>query len=515
MDHFKIGVGKSDITDSRKGLQMQGMSDPAQRTTGVLHELYARAFVIEGAKNTIAIVIAEIWSCTKLLKAEVLRALEREDIQVFTNENLLIAGTHTHSAPGGYAGYVLFDQPSGKVDPVTLKTMVDGIAKAIKIAIKSQGPGKIYFHQGILENCGGQRSLPAYENNPRTERERYQSATDKEMLQLKFVHLCENEEVPVGLLNWYAIHPTDLGQFNMLVSGDNKGIASIKMEQYAAESFGAPDFVAAFANSNCGDVSGNVAFGLPDGVHDEVHANLHGELQFQRAKGLFVSAEEEVSGNLKYWYKEVDMSNVGIAKTNNQTYPYALGLSLTAASSEDSIPRYQHPITGKIKRVARGIREGLTVREVGINAVGWQWLVMSLLASLKFKTTLPLLLSKKIKRGHHPKPIVVAPQQNERLVPHHLPLQVLKIGNIAILGIPGEITTMAGRRLRERIKQAFDHANQQINYVILSTYANDYAQYITTKEEYDMQHYEGASTPFGPHTLDAYAQAYEQLIAEN
>ena len=65
------------------------------------------------------------------------------------------------------------------------------------------------------------------------------------------------------------------------------------------------------------------------------------------------------------------------------------------------------------------------------------------------------------------------------------------------------------------MKAAFDHANQQIYHVILSTYANDYAQYITTKEEYDMQHYEGASTPFGPQTLAAYTQAYEQLIAEN
>jgi neutral ceramidase len=45
----------------------------------------------------------------------------------------------------------------------------------------------------------------------------------------------------------------------------------------------------------------------------------------------------------------------------------------------------------------------------------------------------------------------------------------------------------------------------------MAAYANDYSQYVTTKEEYDMQHYEGASNLFGPFTLHAYQQEFRKL----
>lgn len=43
--------------------------------------------------------------------------------------------------------------------------------------------------------------------------------------------------------------------------------------------------------------------------------------------------------------------------------------------------------------------------------------------------------------------------------------------------------------------------------VVLAGLTNTYSSYITTFEEYGVQRYEGASTIFGPHTLDAYIQA--------
>ncbi len=43
--------------------------------------------------------------------------------------------------------------------------------------------------------------------------------------------------------------------------------------------------------------------------------------------------------------------------------------------------------------------------------------------------------------------------------------------------------------------------------VVLAGLTNTYSSYVTTFEEYAMQRYEGASTIFGPHTLDAYIQA--------
>ena len=42
--------------------------------------------------------------------------------------------------------------------------------------------------------------------------------------------------------------------------------------------------------------------------------------------------------------------------------------------------------------------------------------------------------------------------------------------------------------------------------VVIAGLTNTYSSYVTTIEEYSIQRYEGASTIFGPHTLDAYIQ---------
>ena len=43
-------------------------------------------------------------------------------------------------------------------------------------------------------------------------------------------------------------------------------------------------------------------------------------------------------------------------------------------------------------------------------------------------------------------------------------------------------------------------------HVVIAGLTNTYSSYVTTIEEYSIQRYEGASTIFGPHTLDAYIQ---------
>jgi neutral ceramidase len=93
--------------------------------------------------------------------------------------------------------------------------------------------------------------------------------------------------------------------------------------------------------------------------------------------------------------------------------------------------------------------------------------------------------------------------------PEILPFQLLRIGPVAIAGIPGEMTIQGGRRLQESLKGAL--APLGVQHVILTGLANEYSGYITTPEEYDSQQYEGASTLFGRLTFDAYQQVFRQL----
>lgn len=57
---------------------------------------------------------------------------------------------------------------------------------------------------------------------------RYEYNVDKQMVQLKFV---DRNEKGIGMLTWFAVHPTSMNNTNHLVSSDNVGYASVLFEK--------------------------------------------------------------------------------------------------------------------------------------------------------------------------------------------------------------------------------------------------------------------------------------------
>lgn len=88
---------------------------------------------------------------------------------------------------------------------------------------------------------------------------------------------------------------------------------------------------------------------------------------------------------------------------------------------------------------------------------------------------------------------------------------MIKIGDVVLAAVPAETTTMAGRRLRRKVREAFSQAGGGDVQVITSDVSNMYSSYIVTPEEYQAQRYEAAFTIFGPHTLTAYIDQFENL----
>jgi neutral ceramidase len=418
---------------------------------------------------------------------------------LYTIDNVLLSGTHTHSGPGGYSHYGLFNLSILGFDKQNFECIVSGMVQAIKRAHENLAPGKLFINKGDVEGCGNNRSPIAYEQNPPDEKVRYNGNTDKEMLLLKFV---KDDGKEIGCINWYAIHPTNRGNKNKLITGDNKGYASYLFEKEKVTNIQNKEtFIAAFANSSCGDISGNIKYGIPDLAHDFAHMKEFGEKQFKKAKELYDSASNQITGEVDYRHTHVDFSKVQIDGTNFQTYPAALGASMFAGSTEDSKSEF-------------GIIEGIKATISGDYPAGQKNIILeaiNLLSGLLTGFKVPGILEDEMKKGHHPKPIVLAQGLAEPypLSPEVLPLQILRIGNLVLLGIPVELTTMAGRRLRETILNILKSSG--IDSVALATYANAYAGYVTTKEEYDIQHYEGASTHFGPYTLMAFQQEFGKL----
>jgi neutral ceramidase len=508
---YNIGTGIGEVTDPAVGLPLQGMADKNQIAAGVESRLYARAFVVAqppsaAAGGCVVIIVADIWAGTRRVKDGVLERLAATHESLYTEENVLLAGTHTHSAPGGFSGMLLydFDFSRGGCDEATVTCIVDGCVRAVEMAHANLAPGRIYVNRGDVADCGQNRSQPAYLCNPQAERDHWGADTDREMLLLKFVKVDDGgQERPVGALNWYAIHPTDRGQKNTLVCGDNKGYASSLFEQQVGSDHRKPEtFVAAFANANCGDVSGNVELGhIPDGVHDLAQMQKHGRQQFEVAERLFRAATEEVTGPIDHRHTRVDLSNVTIRGGAARTWPAALGISFAAGSSEDSVPVPD-----------LGIREGITAANITEGEAFIASVAGLGLSAIFGVSVLDQATADTEREGQLPKPVVLMPGiEQPPDVPQVLPVQLLRVGTFAVLGIPGELTTMAGRRLRTTVLNAMSATG--IRQVALSTYANEYSQYITTPEEYSSQQYEGASTLFGPHTLEAYQQVAAGLGA--
>ena len=454
---YSIGTGIAEVTDTAVGLPLQGMADSNQVSTGVDAPLYARAFTVtdQDTGHSVAIVVADIWSGTRRIKDAVVRRLSAMHRSPFGEENLLVAGTHTHSAPGGFSGMLLYDYTDGGVDDATVECIVDGCVRAIEMGQANLAPGRIYVNRGEVTDCGRNRSPQAYVCNPQAERDRYGADTDREMLLLKFVKLdAAGDERPVGVLSWYAIHPTDYGQKNTLISGDNKGFASMLFEAAMGTDPASPEtFVAAFANSNCGDVSGSVELGhIPDGVHDREQVEKHGREQFDAAQRLFDAASEEVTGPVDYRHTRVDFSQVKIGDGEDRTWPAALGVSFAAGSSEDSVPVPN-----------MGVHEGMAAS----NLTEAEWVLTDAmrvgLSTVVGVNAIQYARASREREGHLPKPVVVMPGiEHPPAVPQILPVQLLRLGTVAVLGIPGELTTMAGRRLRESTLAALSATGVQL-----------------------------------------------------
>ena len=55
---------------------------------------------------------------------------------LYNENNVCISGTHTHSGPGGYWQYVLFDITSLGFVEENFNVIVDGIVESIKIGMQ-------------------------------------------------------------------------------------------------------------------------------------------------------------------------------------------------------------------------------------------------------------------------------------------------------------------------------------------------------------------------------------------
>jgi neutral ceramidase len=480
--NYLVGVGKTDITGPAGDIPMFGYAKEGQNTAGIHFRLFARAFVIAepGDGNRLAIVIADLGSAPHEIQREVVDRLSERYGGTYTLANTFVSATHTHSGPGGYWHYGGDgDSPLGSpFNRAHFDHIVDGIVGAIAQAHESLRPGRVLKGSAVVENAGAQRSAPAYMANPADERAKYDADTDKRMTLLRI----EDADGPIGALNWFAVHPTSMTYDNHLISGDHKGHASALIEAEQGDGF-----VAAFANSNCGDVTSNLNLdNTGPGENEFASTRIIAERQYEVAAQLLKSADDQIVGPIASVQTYVDFSDVTVdgkftGAGDQHTCASAYGYAFAAGSTEDG---GGHPL----------FHEGMTERVEAIDNI--------------LKTMIPPP-SDEFRACHLPKVILFATgEQDPPMYQQVLPLSIARLGSQVIVGFPGEITTMAGRRLRDTVGEVLDVPTDRI---IIAAYTNDYAGYTTTNEEYNTQQYEGGHTLYGPWTLAAHQQEYAKL----
>ena len=469
-----------DITGPAAELGMMGYSLVGQNTTGIHMRLRSRAYVMGSPCNgkRMIFVSADIGQVFQSIKQGVVRKLQESYGGIYTDHNVMISATHTHSGPGAYSHYTLYNLSSFGFDLQNYNAIVDGIYESIVRAHDNIGIGEISMNTGDLTNASFNRSIIAYNANPAEERARYASDVDQEMT----VFRLNRGGQDTGMINWFPVHATNIGNQNRLISGDNKGLASYMFEKWKGTNYGADDtFVAAFASSNLGHVSPNL-WGHPDTVNDFARNKIIAERHYNKAVELYNNTNQQLVGGVDFRHQYIDFSDIVISpeytgNVERDTCVAAIGVAKLAGSTEDGI--------------------GIDIFNEGTVFDSPTWPNFTLVPG---------------DQACHEEKVILFPQGRFTpfpWTPEVLPVQIATVGNVALIAAPFELTTMAGRRLREAVLNELSGIG--VNHAVIVGLANAYAGYVATREEYSEQHYEGGSTHFGPYTENALRQEASKL----
>ncbi|KAF7348448.1 Neutral ceramidase [Mycena venus] len=511
---YLLGLGIADITGPVVETNMMGYASLGQTDSGLHQRQRARAFIVgetATTANRIVFVNADIAMGDTGIRRAILAALAAKYGTLYTAQNVAISSTHQHSGVGGYLENVLPQITSLGFVPQTYNAIVQGVLLAIDRAHASLAPGTLAIGNTTVAGGNINRSPTAYLANPAAERAMYVSEggdQDKIMSLLSFGSR--------GFLSFFPVHGTSLYENNTLVSSDNKGMAAYLYESSIeptampgnqtfvaglgafCESPGQPyDGMPCQANtSTCGGTVTDCHGRGPGFTLDSFgfHSNeMIAQIQVNAAKTILGKSLSTVSGTVRSVHVYLDMANHTFTLPNGttaQTCPAAMGFSFAGGTTDG--PGAFDFVQGDNSTTQNPFWEIVKSFVTPVPSA----------AQVACQAPKPILLN----TGYATQPYAWSPSTVD--------IQMLKVGNLVMVVVPGELTTMAGRRLRNAVRAQLISSGIIDNsaYVVVAGPANTYAHYITTREEYAIQRYEGASTIYGQYTLEAYIDKYTSLV---
>ena len=476
---LKVGVGRADITPPT-GYYMMGWVRSDARAIGQQTRLWARVIVLQRGDQKVALVSEDLNGIPGGMMATAANRVEG-----FSERNVLDSASHTHAAPTGFYNFPTFNtvfmtlnsptdfQLSGTLDPKLYAFEVRQLAKAIRRANSDLGPGKVGWGEVQITHLTKNRSLEAHlydhgihepygEGKVSQDPKGRLHTLDPQASVLRVDKIMGGRDVPVGMWSTFANHGT-VNHFQFtFYNEDHHGSATHLVERAIRRRGDVPkgqDVVDAYGNTDEGDQSSGLVHWGP------AAADHVGTVEARKFMAAWHQAGSHMSRTPQLDRRWTRMCFCG-----------------------------QHTAAGPVANTGVFGQAEFTGSEEGRGP-------------LFDATRVPF-------EGDH-LPVGVGPQGRKIQtpipvnIPKAVPLMALRVGDRMIVSIPGEMTAEMGRRVRHAVERAAKGSG--VHRAVISGLANEYADYFTTPQEYDAQHYEGAATVYGRASSVALQEALVKL----
>ena len=460
---------------------MAGYSLGGKKGRPGAQSLYARALTLrddDGHEATL--VVVDLMCASLALFEAVAQAAE------IPRESLILAGTHTHSAPGHYFAnpfYRVFAQPL-RLDQIAspdlewIDRLALDIAQSVRRARERMRPCHVGIARTDVFGVSRNRSHGPFLANDDAARwnttgypaqhapeglERDQRAVDPRLTAIAARPIAPDDE-PAALFAFFGCHATALGPAQVTYHRDWPGYAVSEIEDRAGS------VVAALGLAAAGDITP-----LPPGQEE---GPTQGEALAQTVGRRVGAAAAEI-----------------LAALPNDPTPLALSIEGGAWTPPPDSWDVGWPVLygaedGRTELFAPFLDEGMVSDDPPPSdpSAGPHWPKRSALA----------MLQRLLRPGLAPSP-------------WH-PLHRLRVGEHLFFAAPGELSAFASFDVERDLLATLgpgdaEGAGEAIKSASAIGYAGDYAGYITTPAEYAQQHYEGAHTLYGRDTLADYLSA--------
>lgn len=472
---LRAGAAQTDITPPQIGYDMGGWTRADRKVNGQQTRLSAKALVLQRGGRKVALVAAELFMIPGGLQNHVAEAVA--DLG-FDRSTVLLAATHTHAGPSGFANYPTLNTGSPNLsmiltNPASLKLLLDPvkadrqlytflvqqISGAIRAADADLAPAVAGWGERQLVGVTKNRSLEAHLANhgikksprsgkPGEDPDGAVHTIDPNVDVLRVDQIKGGKRTPIGAWSQFADHGTVVPSETRAYSGDHHAAATRVFEQTVREEAGVPagrPVVNVYGNGAEGDQSAGLdarGYAAAEAVGRKEAASM---LAAWRDAGDDLSATPPL--DVRWTQTCFCGQRVEGGVVSRQAFP---GAPFVTGSEEGRGPLYD--VT---KTPLEGVRAPV-----------------------------------ELVAGHGHKAIVPVGQ-----FPRAVPLMTVRVGDRVIASLPGEPTKEAGARVKVAVLAKTAAAGVQN--VVISGLTNEYINYITTPEEYDRQHYEGASTMYG------------------